>query len=128
MDAEDIKVYVDAYKPKNTEVHVYGKFQNAEDFSNFDTLDWIELTQVTPENVYSDPKDQTDFREFEYEIPDANKNVTTGIFEYGDSNLESTGKFIGFKKYSIKIVLTTETDYEFNPPKVTDLRVIALQK
>jgi hypothetical protein len=24
--------------------------------------------------------------------------------------------------------LTTETDYEFNPPKITDLRVIALQK
>jgi hypothetical protein len=125
MDAEDIKVYVDAYKPKNTEVHVYGKFQNAEDFSNFDSLEWIKLTQVTPETVYSDPKDQTDFREFEYEIPASYKN--NGIFEYNDSGSE-TGKFIGYKKYSIKIVLTTETDYEFNPPKVTDLRVIALQK
>ena len=70
--------------------------------------------------------------EFEYEIPDEEddpntisyKNPTTGIFEY--TTLD--GKFIGFKKYSIKIVLTTETDYEFNPPKVTDLRVIALQK
>jgi hypothetical protein len=125
MHAEDIKVYVDAYKPKNTEVHVYGKFQNAEDFSNFDSLEWIKLTQVTPETVYSDPKDQTDFREFEYEIPASYKN--NGIFEYNDSGSE-TGKFIGYKKYSIKIVLTTETDYEFNPPKVTDLRVIALQK
>ena len=134
MDAEDIKVYVDAYKPKNTEVHVYGKFQNAEDFSNFDTLEWIKLTQVTPENVYSDPKDQTDFREFEYEIPgeDGDPNTVSyknpnGIFVYGEFN-DTTGQFVGFKKYSIKIVLTTETDYEFNPPKVTDLRVIALQK
>jgi hypothetical protein len=134
MDAEDIKVYIDAYKPKNTEVHVYGKFQNAEDFSNFDTLEWIKLTQVTPENVYSDPKDQTDFREFEYEIPGDDgdpdtisyKNAATGIFEYNSGS--ETGKFIGFKKYSIKVVLTTETDYEFNPPKVTDLRVIALQR
>lgn len=126
MDAEDIKVYVDAYKPKNTEVHVYGKFQNAEDFSNFDSLEWIKLTQVTPENVYSDPKDQTDFREFEYEIPAAYKN-SDGFFTYTDSGSE-TGTFVRFKKYSIKIVLTTETDYEFNPPKVTDLRVIALQK
>lgn len=126
MDAEDIKVYVDAYKPKNTEVHVYGKFQNAEDFSNFDSLEWIKLTQVTPENVYSDPKDQTDFREFEYEIPAEYKN-SDGFFTYTDSGSQ-TGTFIRFKKYSIKIVLTTETDYEFNPPKVTDLRVIALQK
>ena len=126
MDAEDIKVYVDAYKPKNTEVHVYGKFQNSEDFSNFDSLEWIKLTQFTPENVYSDPKDQTDFREFEYEIPAAYKNAD-GFFTYTDSGAE-TGMFIRFKKYSIKIVLTTETDYEFNPPKVTDLRVIALQK
>lgn len=124
MDAEDIKVYVDAYKPKNTQVRVYGKFQNSEDFSSFDSLDWILLSQVTPENIYSDPKDQTDFREFEYEIP-AEYKTSDGFFTYG--GVES-GSFVRFKKYSIKIVLTTETDYEFNPPKVTDLRVIALQK
>lgn len=125
MDAEDIKVYVDAYKPKNTEVRVYGKFQNAEDFSSFDDLKWIELTQVTP-NVYSDPKDQTDYREYEFEIP-ADYKTSDGYFAYVGSGLNS-GTYIRFKKYSIKIVLTTETGYEFNPPKITDLRVIALQK
>lgn len=127
MDAEDIKVYVDAYKPKNTQVYVYGKFQNAEDFSNFDALPWIRLSQVTPE-VFSDPKDQTDFREYEYEIPQGPQwRTPDGYFSYTDVG-EAKGTFIRFKKYSIKIVLTTETDYEFNPPKVTDLRVIALQK
>lgn len=126
MDAEDIKVYVDAYKPKNTEVRVYGKFQNAEDFSNFDDLEWIELSQVTPTNIYSDPKDQTDYREFEFEIPLAYKTAD-GFFAYVGTGLNS-GTYIRFKKYSIKIVLTTETGYEFNPPKITDLRVIALQK
>jgi len=126
MDAEDNKVYVDAYKPKNTEVYVFGKFQNSEDFTNFDSLEWILLSQVTPENIYSDPKDQTDFREFEYEIP-ADYKTLDGFFSYGGVETGS-GSFVRFKKYSIKIVLTTETDYEFNPPKVTDLRVIALQK
>lgn len=126
MDAEDIKVYVDAYKPKNTEVHVYGKFQNSEDFSNFDNLPWIKLTQITPESVFSDPKDQTDFREFEYQIPEEYKDAN-GFFVYSGTGAE-TGYYIRFKKYSIKIVLTTETDFEFNPPRVTDLRVIALQK
>jgi hypothetical protein len=124
MDAEDIKVYVDAYKPKNTQIYVYGKFQNSEDFSNFDSLDWIPLVQVTPENIFSDPKDQTDFREFEYAISEDDKDPVSGYFSY----TTSSGAFIRFKKYSIKIVLTTETDYEFNPPKITDLRVIALQK
>lgn len=126
MDAEDIKVYVDAYKPKNTNVYVYGKFQNSEDFSDFDSLPWIPLSQVTPEGVYSDPKDQTDFREFEFEIPATYKNAD-GYFIYSGTGAE-TGEYVRFKKYSIKIVLTTETDYEFNPPKITDLRVIALQK
>jgi len=126
MDAEDVKLYIDAYKPKNTEIHVYGKFQNSEDFSNFDNLPWIKLSQVTPENIYSDPKDQTDYREYEFEIPAEYKN-SDGIFTYTGTG-DQSGTFIRYKKYSIKIVMTTVEDYEFNPPKVTDLRVIALQK
>jgi hypothetical protein len=105
---------------------VYGKFQNSEDFSNFDDLPWIPLVQVTPENTYSDPKDQTDFREFEYQLSEDDK-TPDGFFSYTLAG-DTKGAFIRFKKYSIKIVLTTDTDFEFNPPKVTDLRVIALQK
>lgn len=126
QDAEDIKVFVDAYKPKNTQVTVYGKFQSAEDFTNFDSLPWIQLTQVTPAGVYSDPKNLNDFREFEYEIPSNYKN-SEGYFAY-TATAPETGDFVRFKKYSIKIVLTAEPGYEYNPPRITDLRVIALQK
>ena len=126
QDAEDIKVYVDAYKPKNTGVVVYGKFQAAEDFRDFDSLPWIELTQVTPAGVYSDPKNLNDFREFEFEIP-ANYKNSEGYFAYSATAPE-TGDFVRFKKYSIKIVLTADSGYEYNPPRITDLRVIALQK
>jgi hypothetical protein len=126
QDAEDIKVYVDAYKPKNTGVVVYGKFQASEDFTDFDNLPWIELTQVTPAGVYSDPKNLNDFREFEFQIPDEYKN-NEGYFSY-TAAAPATGDFVRFKKYSIKIVLTADAGYEYNPPRITDLRVIALQK
>lgn len=126
QDAEDIKVYVDAYKPATTEVTVYGKFQSAEDFSDFDSLPWIELTQVTPIGVYSDPKNLNDFREFEFAIPEEYKN-NEGYFAY-TAAAPATGDFVRFKKYSIKIVLTAIEGQEYNPPRITDLRVIALQK
>jgi len=126
QDAEDIKVYVDAYKPKNTGMIVYGKFQASEDFTDFDNLPWIELTQITPLGVYSDPKNLNDFREFEFQIPEEYKN-NEGYFSY-TAALPAVGDFVRFKKYSIKVVLTADAGYEYNPPRITDLRVIALQK
>ncbi len=107
-------------------VTVYGKFQSDEDFSDFDSLPWIELTQVTPVGVYSDPKNLNDFREFEFKIPEIYKN-SEGYFAY-TAAAPATGDFVRFKKYSIKIVLTAIEGQEYNPPRITDLRVIALQK
>jgi len=83
MDAEDIKVFVSAYKPPRTNVFVYARFQNAED------------------------------------------NTKPGVLQYEDSN---GVVYNGYKRYSIKIVLVTDSEFEFNPPKITDLKVIALQR
>jgi len=124
MDAEDIKVFVSAYKPLRTNVFVYARFQNSEDNTKplLDS-DWIQLEQVTNEALYSDSRNNNDFKEYEYQLSDINK--VDGVLQYEDSN----GVFYnGYKRYSIKIVLVADSEYEFNPPKVTDLKVIALQR
>ncbi len=124
MDAEDIKVFVSAYKPPRTNVLVYARFQNAEDNTKplLDT-NWIQLEQVTNETLFSNSRNPNDFKEYEYKLSDINK--VDGVLQYEDSD---GVVYNGYKRYSIKIVLVAETDYEFNPPKVTDLKVIALQR
>lgn len=125
MDAEDLKIYVSAYKPVRTNIRVFARMQNVEDnHRSIADMDWIELEQVTPLDVFSSSDNPRQYREYEYQISSANK-TSAGIAKYVGPNGEL---YEGFKKYSIKIVLTADTGYEFNPPKITDLRVIALQK
>jgi hypothetical protein len=123
MDAEDLRVFVSAYKPNRTNVRVYGRFQNSEDTRTFLDLPWIELPQITSSSTFSDSRNTNNFIEFEYAADDINKS--RGILRYQDEN---GAVYEGFKKYSIKIVLTADAGYEFNPPKITDLKVIALQR
>jgi hypothetical protein len=123
MDAEDLRVFVNAYKPNRTNVRVYARLQNSEDSRTFLDLPWLELNQLTSEFRFSDSRNPNDFIEYEYSIADINKSE--GIVQYTDDN---GGIYRGFKKYSIKIVLTADSEYEFNPPKITDLKVIALQR
>jgi len=124
MDAEDIKVFVSAYKPPRTNVLVYARFQNAEDNTKpmLDTS-WIQLEQVTNDTIFSDSRNPNNFIEYEYKLSDINK--VDGVLQYEDSD---GVVYNGYKRYSIKIVLVTDYEYEFNPPKVTDLKVIALQR
>ncbi len=124
MDAEDIRVFVSAYKPPRTNVRVYARFQNAEDNSKsiLDTP-WIRLEQVTNESVFSDSRNAGNYIEYEYKLSDSNKS--NGVLTYNDSD---GNDYLGYKRYSIKIVLTADNEYEFNPPKITDLKVIALQR
>jgi hypothetical protein len=123
MDAEDLRVFVNAYKPNRTNVRVYARLQNSEDSRTFLDLPWLELDQLTSEFRFSDSRNPNDFIEYEYSIADINKSE--GIAQYTDEN---GAIYRGFKKYSIKIVLTADSEYEFNPPKITDLKVIALQR
>jgi len=65
LDAEDIKVYVTANKPPQSEIYVYAKILNGSDSDNFDDKDWSLLVQETP-SVYSDSGDENDYLEFAY--------------------------------------------------------------
>lgn len=68
LDAEDIKLYITAYKPAGTTIDVYAKILHNADPEAFETKTWTKLTQVT-QNIFSDSLNDQDFREFEYTFP-----------------------------------------------------------
>ena len=137
MDAEDLQVYLTAYKPPKTNVQVYAKVWNSEDPDDFDKRAWTLLTQVTSASLYSDPKNPEDYREYEFRIPNTapvsgaaySPLVVDTINGDPTQYITNNGTFIGFKKYSIKVVLSVDTDDDsYLYPRINDIRAIALQK
>lgn len=68
-DAEDITVYLTAYKPIGTNIIVYAKLLNAADGDKFEDKDWSVLRQVTDATLFSDTANQNDYKEYEFTLP-----------------------------------------------------------
>jgi hypothetical protein len=130
QDAEDIRVYLTAYKPATGEVSVYYKVLHREDSDTFADSRWIPMTQTTSTTTVSDSQSTEDFREYIYDVPTYSNTSKSGANTTNSSILEyrntASARFVGFKYFAIKIVLTNSTSS--NPPRVRDLRVIALQR
>jgi hypothetical protein len=121
QDAEDARIIITAFRPPTTNVHVYLKVSNGEDFESINSRDWFELNYVD-ESVFSAVGNRDDFREYAFTIPESMKNANTGIVTYTNS---AGTTFSSFKQFQIKIGLSTDNSAVV--PKVADLRVIALQ-
>jgi hypothetical protein len=133
QDAEDLRVYLTAYKPSGSDIHVYYKILAAEDNDTMADVRWIpmELNEAqgfTAASRYSSSENKDDFLELTYDVPNytntarSGANNSTGIIEYRNF---ARARYVGFKYFAIKIVLTNSTST--NPPRVKDLRAIALQ-
>jgi hypothetical protein len=131
QDAEDLKLYVDAYRPAGTQVYAYYKVLHREDSDTFNDARWIPMSIATDSTVISDPENRDDFVELEFDTPSygtynsgqyANSSPTNIVYYRNSQN----ALFSGFKYFAVKIVLTSESTS--NPPRIRDLRVIALQK
>lgn len=85
QDAEDIKVYLTAFRPVNSDIYVYAKFQNAGDVEAFDTKLWTPLSYINAgDSVYSSSGAVNDYVEYEFGIPAGtsttfNFNANTGV-------------------------------------------------
>jgi hypothetical protein len=64
--SEDIRVYLDAYKPANTDLQVYARIQNSGDPQAFDDEDWTRLTLVDGVGMLSSLSNETDYIELTY--------------------------------------------------------------
>jgi hypothetical protein len=136
QDAEDLRVYLTAYKPTGSDVFVYYKVLNGDDSDAFGDARWIPMTLDTGQGfssavTYSSSEDKNNFIELAYKVPTYSANSTsyryganssTGVIEYRNS---AKARFVGFKYFAIKIVLVNESST--NPPRVKDLRALALQ-
>ena len=139
QDAEDLKVYLHAYKPIGTDVKVFAKIKASSDGEAFTDKDYTPLVQITSSNTVSDSIDTDDIIEFEYGFT-ANTDGqdflgTSGANNHarlhtGDSNIvhyEDTtgGVHKSFDIFAIKIVMTSSGTNVV--PLVRDMRAVALQ-
>lgn len=141
QEAEDILVYVTAYRPVKTDVKVYAKFQNQTDNELFDTKEWTELEFNTNSqyNLYSSPKDKEDYKEYVYTIPTGNTVASQTIAYLDPNSLATQGaadcityfdasgvQYYRYSTFCLKMVLTSTDPVTI--PLVRDIRAIALQK
>lgn len=126
QDAEDLNVFVTAYRPPGTEVYVWVKILNGEDFEPFDSKNWIQMQYINKSDTYSSLSDRTDFIEYGFNFP---VSYMTGLDSVGEPGIVEytvgTQKFTGFKHFAIKVGLGA--DNSAIVPRVADLRAIALQ-
>jgi len=137
-ESEDIKVYVNAYKPAGTDVKVYARIHHPGDSEGINEKEFTLLNQITSFNTLSDSVDREDFIELEYGFSantdgegflwDSNQQARLNTsdneivaYKSGDGSIHRT-----YKTFALKIVLTsTGTNIV---PLVKDMRAIALQK
>lgn len=91
--AEDIRVILNAHRPRQTEIEVYAKIINADDSQNFQDKNWTKLVQISGNDAYADAQDETDYVEYEYTFPYYPPSLTTIDGEFtstADSNVLTT--------------------------------------
>ena len=76
QDSEDMKLYLSAYRPYNTDVEVYVKYLSSSDPEGLQDKAWTKMTNDSAE-LYCSPIDRFDFKEFVYTLP-----TTVGYSSY----------------------------------------------
>ena len=127
MDAEDIKLWLTAYKPSGTTIDVFVKFSASEDSSDDDEIAWTKLNLDASKNFSSSSANRFDYKEFEYSLGNVilgngeGAYLNNGSFEY---KTKDGTVFDNYKNFSIKIVLGSSTHHIV--PRLKDMRAIAL--
>ena len=128
QDAEDMNVFLTAYRPPQTDVRVWMKLLNGEDSDPMSQKVWIELEKsFGGDSTYSSFSNKNDFKEYKFLLPALTPTTggldpADGIFTYQNTQLIT---FKTFKSFQIKIGLVG--DNSAIVPRVADLRTIALQ-
>lgn len=146
QEAEDLRIFITANKPANTEVHVYAKVWSDTDPEPFDSKVWSKMTYENPATVRNTNAPE-EFLEYVYSFATTAALAGNALAAFQTDNsvpvsylgANSTGGITGgplyggsgynkvIKKFAVKLILTSDTGLEYIYPKVNDLRVIALQ-
>ena len=97
LDAEDIKVFVNAYKPSGTDIKVYAKAVNQADDLGFDKGIWSELQMTKNKDKISSVENRRDIIEYGFEFKDAPASEKkTGSITFSNNSTTITGSGTNF--------------------------------
>lgn len=103
--AEDLIVYMTAFKPSGTDIEVYARMLNEEDIETFGKKNWtkLELEVPTGSKIYSIPSNPKDYVELKYVIPSSQPGVeiTQGSFNVASATNVIVGNFSTVNSYVI---------------------------
>lgn len=95
--AEDIKVFLTAYRPFGTQIKVYAKLHNTSDVDSFDNKSWTPLALVQNSDRYSIMGNETDMIEYSYKLP----QYPDVLQNLGETNTAEFGNAIIFTSSSL---------------------------
>ena len=133
FEAEDLRVWLTAYRPPGTDIEVYAKIQNPADTRKHADVEWTRLVMKDESRFLSSGASRFDYREFEFNLPvlPASSIVAGGgsALNTNNSNIiryvaPNGSIYNDFGIFSLKIVMLS-TGHRI-VPKVKDIRAIAL--
>lgn len=74
--AEDVRLYMKAYRPIGTDIKVYARIHNSQDTEPFDDKNWTPLEYKTGALAFSSSSDQNNFIEFELGLPQYSEDAS----------------------------------------------------
>jgi hypothetical protein len=84
--AEDLLVYLTAYRPLNTDIKVFARIHNSKDTEAFDDKDWTML-ELTDGDIYSSSADSSDYIEMTFGFQ---KHPNVAISLTGSVNVQNS--------------------------------------
>jgi hypothetical protein len=128
FDAEDLRVWLTAYRPTGSDITVFARFKADSDPTAIENIIWTKLDVEGKTNFTSSVANRDDFKEFEYYLGSTVKG--NGLGAYVDGNGTFTYKsedgvlYNNYKFFDIKIVLNASGQHRI--PRIKDMRAIAL--
>ena len=116
FDSGDIRVYLNAYRPKESNIYVYVKLLSISDPDIFEDKEWQLLTQIGNANFVS--TNSNDYRELIF-APGEN-GIASNQISYTTNGVP----YDSFRTFAIKIVMAGTNSADV--PKIRDMRAIAL--
>lgn len=106
QEAEDLKVYLTAYRPFETDIKVYAKFWNNQDPELFEDKAWTELQYDNDgEFIYSSTASD-DYKEYEFSVPTVNTYPQQAFSNVASNTVNSLTGTITIANNSYEIVGT----------------------
>lgn len=131
LDAEDIRVLLTAYRPPNTDIEVWAKFQSASDSNVFEDcrcVAWTKLRKKDEIELFSSDADRFDYKEMEYVLGDEEQEQGGGAWIQNGDTFTYTDPdgavYNNYKYFAIKIVFLSADHSTI--PRVKDMRAIAV--